>query len=96
MLNPISWLLIQILNIYWWVLIIAVVCSWLVSFGVINRYNPLARTVLQVLFALTEPVLRPIRRLLPPMGGLDFSPIIALLAVTFLQYLILWIDRNYL
>jgi YggT family protein len=95
MLNPISWLLIRILDIYWWVLIIAVVCSWLVSFGVINRYNHIARTVLAILFSLTEPVLRPIRRVIPPIGGLDFSPIVALLGVSALQYLIIWLDVNY-
>jgi YggT family protein len=96
MLNPISWLLIRILDLYWWVLIITVVCSWLISFGIINRYNPYARMAVDVLRALTEPVLRPIRRIIPPVSGLDFSPLVALLGVSALQYLILWIDVNYL
>ena len=88
MINPIFWLLIQILNIYWWIIIVAVIVSWLVSFGVLNTYNPMARSVLSALHALTEPVFRPIRRVIPPFGGLDFSPLIALLGVTFLQYVI--------
>ena len=94
-LNPISWLLIQILDIYWWVLLVAVICSWLVGFGVINRYNPNARAILRVLWALTEPVLRPIRRVIPAIGGLDFSPLVALIALGFLRYLIIWLDFNY-
>jgi YggT family protein len=95
-LNPISWLLVQILDLYWWVIIIAVVCSWLVSFGVINRYNHVARSILQILWALTEPIFRPIRRILPPMGGLDLSPLVAILLVSFLRYTIIWFDQNYL
>ena len=96
MINPIFWLLIQILNIYWWIVIAAVMCSWLVSFGVLNTYNPMARSVLRALHALTEPVFGPIRRVIPPMGGLDFSPLIALLGVTFLQYLIQYAAFRYL
>ena len=91
MINPIFWLLIQILNIYWWIVIAAVIVSWLVSFGVLNTYNPFARSLLTALHALTEPVFRPIRRVIPPLGGLDFSPLIALLGVTFLQYVVQYV-----
>jgi YggT family protein len=77
--------LIAILDLYWWVVIIAVIFSWLVGFGVINTYNQIARTVLRALHALTEPVFGPIRRIIPPFGGLDLSPLIVLLIILFLR-----------
>jgi YggT family protein len=86
MINPAVWLLLRILDLYWWVVIIAVVASWLVGFGIVNSYNPTARMILRALHALTEPVFGPVRRILPPLGGLDLSPIIVLLLISFLQY----------
>lgn len=77
--------LIEILGLYQWVVIAAVIASWLVGFGIINSYNQIARTILRVLHALTEPVFGPIRRILPPMGGLDLSPLIVLLLLVFFQ-----------
>jgi YggT family protein len=74
-----------ILNLYTYVIIAAVIASWLVGFGVINSYNQFARSVLRMLHALTEPVFGPIRRIVPPTGGLDLSPMIALLLIIFLQ-----------
>jgi YggT family protein len=74
-----------VLQLYTYVIIAAVVASWLVGFGVINSYNPAARTVLRALHALTEPVFGPLRRIIPPFGGLDLSPMIALLGIIFLQ-----------
>ena len=74
-----------ILNLYTYVIIAAVIASWLVGFGVINTYNQFARTVLRTLNALTEPVFGPLRRVIPPIGGLDLSPMIALLLIIFLQ-----------
>jgi YggT family protein len=78
-------LLIAILDLYWWVVIIAVVLSWLVGFGVINTYNQVARTVVRAFHALTEPVFAPIRRIIPPFGGLDLSPLIVLFAIFFFR-----------
>ena len=77
--------LIALLDLYWWVIIIAVIISWLVGFGVINTYNQFARTVVRALHALTEPVFGPIRRIIPPMGGLDLSPLIVLFIIFFLR-----------
>jgi YggT family protein len=82
-------LVLLVLRLYTYVVIAAVIASWLVGFGIVNSYNPIARTMLRFLHALTEPVFRPIRRFLPPMGGLDLSPLIVLLLVFFLQRLIL-------
>ena len=70
-----------ILHAYWWVVIAAAVMSWLIGFNVINFSNPSVRQVWKVLMALTEPLLAPIRRVLPSTGGLDFSPIILLFGV---------------
>jgi YggT family protein len=92
MLNPIAALLIEILEIYNWVVILAVVVSWLTAFNVINVHNNFVRTMLRVLYTLTEPVFRPIRKVIPSVGGLDFSPIIVFVIIWFLQYTIQYLS----
>jgi YggT family protein len=94
--NPIIALLLLLLDLYWWVVVIAVVVSWLVAFGVLNTYNHFARSVIRTLEALTEPVFRPIRRIIPPLGGLDLSPLIVLIAIWFIEYVLLWAEAKYL
>ncbi len=76
-----------ILGLYGWVLLAAVILSWLISFNVVNTRNQFVYSLGSALNAVTEPVLRPIRRLLPPMGGLDLSPLIAYFAIMFLRSL---------
>ena len=76
------------LDLYTYVIIGVAVLSWLLAFNVINIHNDFVRSVWNGLNALTEPLLRPIRRWLPAMGGLDISPIVLLLAIYFLQRLI--------
>ena len=95
MMNPIAALLIQVLEIYKWILIVAVIVSWLTAFNVINVHNNFVRSLLRVLLALTEPVLAPVRRMLPAMGGLDLSPIVVFVLIWFLQYTIRWVSFNY-
>ena len=90
MLNPIAALLIEILEFYKWVVIAAVIVSWLTAFNVINVHNNFVRTLLRILLALTEPVFRQVRRIVPPISGLDLSPIIVFLLIWFLQYTITW------
>ena len=85
MITALRFLLLQILDIYWWIIIAAVISSWLVGFGIINAYNPIARNILRVLHALTEPIFGPVRRIIPALGGLDLSPLIVLLLLTFLR-----------
>jgi YggT family protein len=85
MVTALRILLITILDIYWWVVIVAVIASWLVGFGIINSWHPMTRSFLRALHALTEPVFGPIRRIIPPIGGLDLSPLIVLLLITFLR-----------
>ncbi|HVW73605.1 MAG TPA: YggT family protein [Rhizomicrobium sp.] len=95
MLNPIAALLIEVLEIYKWIVIAAVIVSWLTAFNVINQYNNFVRTVLRILIALTDPVFRQIRRVIPPIGGLDLSPIVVFVIIWFLQYTISWASFRY-
>ncbi|MCC4244505.1 YggT family protein [Stappia indica] len=74
-----------ILNLYTWVIIASAIFSWLYAFNVINARNQFVAMIGQVLYNLTEPLLRPIRRVVPSMGGLDLSPIILLLGIFLLQ-----------
>ena len=76
------------LQLYTWVLIASAVLSWLVAFNVVNRSNPYVRQIGQALEKLTEPLLRPIRRFLPDLGGIDISPIILLIAMQFFGMLV--------
>jgi YggT family protein len=88
MINPIAALLIQVLEFYKWIVIIAVIVSWLAAFNVINEHNNVVRMILRILYAMTEPVFRPIRKILPNLGGLDLSPIVVLFGIWFIQYTI--------
>ena len=90
MLNPIASIIVEIIDIYVWVVIAAVVVSWLIAFGVINLYNQTARQIVHILEVLTEPFLRRIRRIVPPIGGLDLSPLILILLLYFIRYAIFW------
>lgn len=78
-----------LIDLYTYVIIAGVIMSWLIAFGVINAYNPMVRSIWQGLNAVTEPLLGPIRRALPNMGGIDISPIILLLACFFVQRVLL-------
>ena len=79
----------NIIDIYTWIVIASAIMSWLVAFGVVNVRNQFIRVVVDLLFRLTEPVLRPIRRILPNLGGVDISPVILLLGLFFMRSL-LW------
>jgi YggT family protein len=76
------------LQLYVWILIASAVMSWLVAFGVVNMRNEVVRTIWNFLYQATEPALRPIRRILPNLGGIDISPIILLLIIFFIQRVI--------
>ena len=87
-LVPVIDVVIVLLNLYWWVIIIWAVASWLIAFGVINTHNRIVNRILDVLYRLTEPALRPIRGFLPNFGGIDISPIILILVLYFISDLI--------
>jgi YggT family protein len=75
----------MLLNLVWWVFLIMIIMSWLISFNVINTRNQFVATVWRIINQVTEPILRPIRRIIPPLGGLDLSPIIVFVIIFFLQ-----------
>ena len=77
-----------ILNIIWWIFLIMIIMSWLISFNVINTRNQFVASIWRVLNQITDPILKPIRRIIPPVGGLDLSPLIVFVIIFFLQNLI--------
>lgn len=85
---PLFQVLLAVLDIYEFVVIVAVVMSWLFNFNVINYSNQFVRVVWDIASKLTEPFLARIRAFLPSMGGMDLSPIVLLLCVFFLQSII--------
>jgi len=87
-LQPLLRVLYYGIEIYIWLVIAMAILSWLVAFDVINPRSPLIRSIGQFLWRVTEPVLRPIRRILPNLGGIDISPIILILALYFLQQVV--------
>ncbi len=88
-MNPFHWLIDTILQLYIWVIIASVVLSWLVAFNVINTRNAFVHQIGDFLQRATEPVLRPIRNLLPNLGGVDLSPLVLILLLVFVRRL-LW------
>lgn len=77
------------LNLYWWVIIIQAVLSWLIAFNVVNYRNQIVAQIDTTLRALTEPVLAPIRRRMPNLGAIDISPIVLLLGIILIQQVII-------
>lgn len=81
-------IVLVILQLYSWVMIAMIIMSWLIAFNVINTRNEFVAAVWRGLNALTEPVLRPIRRVLPNFGGLDLSPIVVFLLIMLIERVI--------
>ena len=79
-----------VLQLYTWLIIASAILSWLIAFGVVNTRNDFVRAVYDFLGRITEPVLRPIRNVMPNLGGIDISPIILLLIIFFLQRVIVY------
>ena len=81
-------ILFFLLDIYLYVIIAYVIVSWLVAFGVFNAQNPQARQITELLQKLTDPVLKPIQKKIPPVAGIDLSPIIALIGIQIIKRVI--------
>ncbi|HEY5306796.1 MAG TPA: YggT family protein [Pseudolabrys sp.] len=81
-------IVLLILQIYIWLLIASAVLSWLVAFNVVNTRNQVVAMVGDFLYRLTEPLLRPIRSMLPNLGGIDVSPVILILLILLLENVI--------
>ena len=79
---------LMVLDIYRWVVIAMIIASWLIAFNLVNTRNEFVNQVWRILNQLTEPVLRPIRRIMPKFSGLDLSPIVLFIIIFFIQQLI--------
>jgi YggT family protein len=88
--NPFIWLIDTLITIFIWLLIAQAILSWLLAFGIVNRYNRGVAVIGDFLFRVTEPALRPIRSFLPNFGGIDISPVILILLLMFLERFILY------
>lgn len=84
-----SQILIMALNIAWWIIIIQFIMSWLIQFDVLNRRQPIVDQAWVGINRITAPIYQPLRRVIPPVAGLDFTPIIVLFGIRALQILLL-------
>jgi YggT family protein len=84
-LIPVIDVIVYLLQIYWYIVVISAVMSWLIAFNVINTHSRPVAMIGDFLYRATEPALRPIRQFLPNLGGLDISPIVLLLILWFIQ-----------
>jgi YggT family protein len=89
--NPFLWLITTIIWLYIYILIASAVFSWLLVFNVVNTRHPIVHAIGDFLYRVTEPALRPIRRALPDLGGLDVSPVVLIIGLIFLDLLVHWL-----
>ena len=80
--------ILLVVDLYKWVIIISAILSWLIAFNVVNTRNQFVAAVAEFLYRITEPVLAPIRSIMPNLGGLDISPIILILIIMFIERVI--------
>ena len=81
-------IILLVLQMYIWLLIASAILSWLIAFNVVNTRNQFVSAIAEFLYRITEPVLRPIRSIMPDLGGLDISPIIVILIIILILYLL--------
>src|SRR4029078_12591868 len=86
---PLIGFIVLVIDLYIWVVIASAILSWLVAFNVVNMNNRFVLSIADMLYRLTEPALRPIRNLLPNLGGIDISPVILILLLLFLRDVVL-------
>ncbi|HSI41501.1 MAG TPA: YggT family protein [Xanthobacteraceae bacterium] len=87
-MNSLLWLFDTLITLYVWILIASAVLSWLVAFNVVNAQNSIVRNIGEFLWRVTEPVLAPIRRVLPNLGGIDISPVLLIIGLYFIRNLV--------
>ena len=78
-----------LLTLYVYILVASAILSWLIAFNVVNTHNQVVATIADFLWRITEPVLRPIRNILPNLGGIDISPVIVILIIIFIHNVVL-------
>lgn len=83
--EPIIWLILTVIEMYVWIVIVGVVLSWLVAFNVINTSNRFVYMIGDFTHRATEPALKPIRNILPNLGGMDISPVVLILGLFFIK-----------
>jgi YggT family protein len=86
---PLIQFTIYLIQLYIWIVIASAILSWLIAFNVVNTNNRFVLSVADVLYRLTEPALRPIRSILPNLGGIDISPVILILILMFIINVVL-------
>ena len=87
-MNAFVMLIDQIINLYIWTLLAYLATGWLIAFKIINPWQPVVRMIIDALSRIHEPLLRPVRRILPDFGTLDVSPIVLFLLAQFLRNLL--------
>jgi YggT family protein len=87
-MRSILYVILLVLDLYIWLLIAAAVLSWLVAFNVVNSRNQFVAMLGDFLYRVTEPVLRPIRNMLPSLGGIDVSPVVVILIIILIKDII--------
>ena len=87
-MRSILWLIDTVITLYIYILIASAILSWLIAFNVVNMRNPIVAQIGEFLYRITEPALRPIRNILPNLGGIDISPVILILGLFFIRNLI--------
>lgn len=90
-MHVIARILLLALDIYMWIVIAEVVISWLIVFDVINVRHPKAQNLMDLISKLTSPVMGRIRKVIPPIAGLDLSPVMAIFAIMLLQQIVIGI-----
>jgi YggT family protein len=89
--NPFLWLVDTIITLYIYILVAMAILSWLIAFNVVNTRNTIVASVADFLYRVTEPALRPIRSMLPNLGGIDISPVVLIIGLLFLERIIFWL-----
>lgn len=88
-MGSLFYILMMLVNVAWWILIVHIIMSWLISFQVLNLRQPLVAQIWYGLNRMLEPVYGPIRRRLPTMGGLDLAPLVVLLALAAVRIILI-------
>lgn len=83
-----------LLNVVWWIIIVQAILSWLIAFNVINTHNDFVRQIWGTLDRMTEPLYRPIRKILPDFGGLDLSPLVVLVGLAIVERILLEVQLS--
>ena len=83
-----------LLNVVWWIIIVQAIMSWLIAFNVINTHNEFVRQIWSTLDRMTEPLYRPIRKILPDFGGLDLSPLVVLVGLAIIERVLVEIQYS--